>query len=153
MRRGCGTRPSQPTVASAARRPAQAYPRSLGNSPSISRSALPRVFADAGVSISDQPRSARRANFALRHSLFEGRAEWMRRIHAEDLHFFGVERELLECEHQAAILGMTFDIGIKLGGEEIAFEHVAFELGHVDAVSSKAAERLVERRRHVAHPE
>src|SRR4029077_14771528 len=48
---------------------------------------------------------------------------------------------------------MAFDVGIELRGEEIALDHVALELGHVDAVGGEAAERLVERGRHVAHPE
>ena len=54
---------------------------------------------------------------------------------------------------EALVVGMAIDIGIELRGEEIAVDHVAFELGHVDAVGGKAAHRLVERRRHVAHAE
>src|SRR5947207_428626 len=61
----------------------------------------------------------------------EGPAEGMRRIDAQDLHFLGVERKLLECEDQVALFGMALDIGIELRGEEIAFDHVAFELGHI----------------------
>src|SRR5260221_1772237 len=47
---------------------------------------------------------------------------------------------------------MTLDIRIELRGEEVALDHVAFELCHVDAVGRKAAERLVECGGHVAHP-
>ena len=38
----------------------------------------------------------------------------MRRIDTEDLHFLGVERELLEREHQIALFGMALDIGIRM---------------------------------------
>src|SRR6185369_11245261 len=83
----------------------------------------------------------------------EGLAERMRRIDAEDRQFLGEERQLLQREHQPAVVGMTLDVGIELGGEEIALDHVAFELGHVDAVGGEAAHRLVKRRRHVLDPE
>src|SRR5262245_18522861 len=89
---------------------------------------------------------------SLSHRLLEGRAERMRRIDAKNLHLLGVERELLECEHEAAVFGVAFDIRIELRSEEVALDHIAFELGHIDAVGGKAAERLVERRGHVAHP-
>src|SRR5688572_21519390 len=63
----------------------------------------------------------RRAHFAppSTHALLEGGAERMRGVDAEDLHLLRVERQFLEREHQAAVLGMAFDIGIELGGEEI----------------------------------
>ena len=77
----------------------------------------------------------------------------MRGIDAEDLQLVGKEREFLEREHQAAVVGVALDVGVELRGEEIAFDHVAFELGHVDAVGGEPAERLVERGRHVAHAE
>src|SRR5579875_555308 len=48
---------------------------------------------------------------------------------------------------------MTFDVGIELRRKEIATEHVAFELGHIDAVGRETAERLVEGGWHVAHAE
>src|SRR5215470_16478746 len=76
-------------------------------------------------------------------------AERMRRIDAEDLHLLGEERQLLEREHELAVLRMALDVGIELRREEIAFDHVAFELGHVDAIGGEATEHLVERRRHV----
>ena len=48
---------------------------------------------------------------------------------------------------------MAVDLGIELRRGELAFEHVALELGHVDAVGGEAAQRLVERRRQVADAE
>src|SRR5262249_9787519 len=90
---------------------------------------------------------------ALIRALLERLAERVRRINPEDLHLLRVEGELLEGEYEVAVLGVAFDIGVELGREEIALNHVAFELGHVDAVGGKSAERLVERGRHVAHPE
>src|ERR1700693_4565286 len=87
------------------------------------------------------------------HLLGETGAERMRRIDPEDLELLGEERQLLECERERAVVGMAFDVGVELRGEEIALDHVALELGHVDAVGGKTAERLVERGRNVAHPE
>src|SRR5262249_9012169 len=81
----------------------------------------------------------------------EGRPERVRRIDAEDFHFPGVERKLLEGEYELAILRVTFDIGVELRGEEVSFDHVAFKLGHIDAVGGETPERLVERGRYVAH--
>src|SRR5258708_39855750 len=74
-------------------------------------------------------------------------AERMRRIDAEDGQFLGEEGEFLKREHQRAVVGMALDVGIELRGEEIATDHVALELGHVDAVGGEAAQRLVERGR------
>ena len=48
---------------------------------------------------------------------------------------------------------MAFDISIELGCGETAAELITLQLGHVDPVGGKTAHRLVERRRHVAHPE
>src|SRR5579883_1437377 len=86
-------------------------------------------------------------------AFLERRAEGMRGIDAEYLHLLGEEGELLKCQHQLAIFRVTFDVGVELGGEEIALDHVALELGHVDAVGGEAAQRLVERGRHIAHAE
>src|SRR6478609_4570490 len=69
----------------------------------------------------------------------EGSPERVRRIDAQDLHFLGVERKLLEREDQVALFGVALDIGVELGGEEIALDHVALELGHVDAVGGETA--------------
>ena len=63
------------------------------------------------------------------------------------------ELQLLQRKRQVLVLGMAIDVGIELGGEEITVDHVAFQLGHVDAVGGKAAHRLVERGGQVAHPE
>src|SRR6266705_169163 len=75
--------------------------------------------------------------------LLEGGAERMRRIDPEDLQLLGEERQLLERERERAVVRMAFDVGIELRGEEIALDHVALELGHVDAVGGEAAERVV----------
>ena len=76
-------------------------------------------------------------------------------IDAEDLQRIRLREEcqLFERELEAGVVGMALDIGIELGGRERAFQHVAFELGHVHAVGGEAAQRLVERRRNVAHLE
>src|SRR6266545_3862535 len=79
--------------------------------------------------------------------LREGGAERMRRIDAEDLQLLGEEGELLERQRERALVGVAFDVRIELRREEIAFDHVALELGHVDAVRREAAESLVERGR------
>src|SRR3981189_3142743 len=83
----------------------------------------------------------------------ERRAEFVRRIDAENLHLLGEERQLLEGEHELAILRMAFDVGVELRGEEVALDHVALELGHVDAVGGEATKHLVERGRDVAYAE
>src|SRR5881397_3755893 len=87
------------------------------------------------------------------HLLSERGAERMCRIDPEDLELLGEERQLLERERERAVVGMAFDVGVELRGEEIAFDHVALELGHVETVGGKTAERLVERGRNVAYPE
>src|SRR5258707_14409336 len=60
----------------------------------------------------------------------EGLAERVRGIDAEDRQLLGEERKLLEREYQPAVVGMAFDVGIELRREEIAFDHVALEVGH-----------------------
>ena len=54
---------------------------------------------------------------------------------------------------QRRVLGMAVDVGEELRRGELALDHVALQLGHVDAVGREAAERLVERGGHVAHAE
>src|SRR5690349_18040115 len=71
--------------------------------------------------------------------LLERLPEWMRRIHAENPQLFGEKRKLLQRKHQPAVVRVALDVGIKLRGEEIALDHVAFELGHIDAVGGEAA--------------
>src|SRR2546421_10869223 len=64
-------------------------------------------------------------------------AKGMRRIDAENLEVIGEEFELLERQLQVSVFRVTLDIGIELGGEEIALDHVALELGHVHAVGGE----------------
>src|SRR5437899_3850658 len=71
----------------------------------------------------------------------------------DDAEFAREEFQLLQCKREAAVVGMAVDVGVKLRSEEIAVDHVALELGHVDAVGGEPAERLVERGGQVAHPE
>src|ERR1700739_2565571 len=82
-------------------------------------------------------------------------AERMRRINAQYLHRTRLRNEfqLLERQFQGALLVMSLHVGIELCRGEAAPDHVAFELGHVDAVGGEAAHRFVQRRRHVAHLE
>ena len=74
-------------------------------------------------------------------------------IDADDAEFAREEFQFLQRKGEALVVGMAVDVGIELRGEEIAVDHVAFELGHVDAVGGEAAHRLVERGGQVAHPE
>src|SRR5215831_10604345 len=76
----------------------------------------------------------------------------MRGVDAEDLHLAGEEAELVERELYRPVLRMALDVGVELCRRETAAQHVALELGHVDAVGGEAAERLVKRRRHVPYP-
>src|SRR4029078_3156101 len=68
-------------------------------------------------------------------------------------HFLGIKRELFERKNETPVLGMPFNVCIELGGEKVAFDHVAFELRHVDAVCRKSAERLVQGCGHIAYAE
>src|SRR6202790_989871 len=85
--------------------------------------------------------------------LAEGRAERMPRIDPDNAKLAREEFQFLQRKGKIAVLGMALDVGVKLRGEEIAVDHVAFELGHVDAVGGKAAHRLVERGGQIAYPE
>src|ERR1700674_5982725 len=78
-------------------------------------------------------RCARDTRQEFSHLLGETGAKRMRRIDPEDLELLGEERQLLERERKRAVVGMALDVGIELRGEEIALDHVALELGHVDA--------------------
>jgi hypothetical protein len=77
----------------------------------------------------------------------------MGRIDAENFQLLAKESELLERADKRGLFGMGLDVGQKLRGGELAFDHIAFELGHINAIGGEAAERLIERRRHIAHPE
>ncbi len=65
----------------------------------------------------------------------------------------GEIRELVERAPHRRLVGVALDVGVELRRGEGAAEHVALELGHVDAVGREAAHRLVERRRDVADAE
>ena len=65
-------------------------------------------------------------------------------VDAEDLHVGGEEAQLLERAAYGRVVGVAVDLGEELGRGELAADHVALQLGHVDAVGGEAAERLVE---------
>src|SRR5476651_2372327 len=91
--------------------------------------------------------------FMSRLFFLESLAERMRWIDTDDFQHLGEEGEFLQRERQAAVVRMALDVDIELGREKTPLDHVALELGHIDAVGGETAERLVERGRHVAHPE
>src|SRR3984885_2083368 len=97
--------------------------------------------------------SERKRRRSLLRLLAEGRAERMGGIDPDDPEFAREELQFLQREGEILVVGMAVDIGIELRGKEIAVDHVAFQLGHVDAVGGKTAHRLVERGGQVAHPE
>src|SRR6516165_4123686 len=74
-------------------------------------------------------------------------------IDADDTEFAREELQFLERKGKALVVRMAVHIGKELRREEIAVDHVALELGHVDAVGRKAAERLVKRGRQVSDAE
>src|SRR6516164_9611665 len=74
-----------------------------------------------------------------------GDAQQVGGIDPEDLDLARKELELLERQHQRAILGMRLDIGVELRRRKGTADHVAFELGHIDAIGRKPAQGLVER--------
>src|SRR5271155_4372882 len=84
--------------------------------------------------------------------LFERAAEPMRGVDAEDSQRIRPrdEFQLLERKLERAVLWMALHIGVELRRREVAVDHVAFQLGHVDAVGGEAAQRLIERGRYVA---
>ena len=57
------------------------------------------------------------------------------------------------ARRSAGVFGVAFDVAQELGGGELAVDHVAFQLGHVDAVGREAAQRLVQRGGDVADAE
>src|SRR5438034_2422199 len=117
------------------------------------RCCAPPATALSATAALPASKSRRVRCIGLTFLFLERLAERVRGIDAEDDQLLGEERKLFECEHQPAVVGMAFDVGIELRGEEVALDHVAFELGHVDAVGGEAAQRLVERGRDVLHPE
>src|SRR5215212_8309907 len=89
----------------------------------------------------------------MRRRSWVERAERVGRIDAEDLDVGREELELLERAAQWRVLGMAVDLGEELRRGELAADHVALQLGHVDPVGREAPERLVERGRQVADVE
>src|SRR5262249_14473034 len=106
------------------------------------------IEADCGSSPTG-PRPVYEDTPLLRVALGRGASELVAGIDPEDPHLAREEAQLLEGEAERPAFRMALDVGIELGGGEAAAEHVALELRHVDAVGGEAAERLVERRRHV----
>src|SRR6202011_6173692 len=80
-------------------------------------------------------------------------AEQITGIEPDNAEFAREEFQFLQREGEVLVLGMAIDVGVELRGEEIAVDHVAFQLRHVDAVGGEAAHCLVERGGKVAHPE
>src|SRR5688572_10091204 len=69
-------------------------------------------------------------------------AERISRVDAEHLHLGGEERQLVERPPDREVVRMPVDLGQELGGGELAADHVALELRHVDAVGGETAERF-----------
>src|SRR6266478_228958 len=80
-----------------------------------------------------------RGHKALIRLLAKRRPKWMAGIDADDAEFAREELQLLQRECEAPVIGMAVDVGIELGREEIAVDHVALELRHVDAVGGETA--------------
>src|SRR3979409_658547 len=110
--------------------------------------------ANIGVygSLLSQGRRVEKERISLR-LLTERRPERMTWIHPDDAKLAREEFQFLQRKGEIFVFGRAIEICIKLRGEEIAVDHVAFELGHVDAVGGKTAHRLVERGGQVADPE
>src|SRR5438067_2084433 len=87
------------------------------------------------------------------HTFGELGAIGARLVDAEHAQMGGEEFELFECQPDRPFRRMALDVGIELGRGELAFELIGFELDHVDAVGSEAAERLVEGSWNIPHPE
>src|SRR2546430_17629233 len=96
---------------------------------------------------------SREAHGSIDQGFLKARTEGVRRIDAQDFHLLRIKGELFKGKNQPAVLWMAFDVGIKLSGEKIPFDHVAFKLRHIDAIGRKAAERLVQGCGHIAYPE
>src|ERR1700732_2319012 len=101
----------------------------------------------------DWGRKRRLREAASLRLLAKCRPERMTGIDTDDAEFAREELQLFQRESEVLVVGMAVDIGVELRGEEVAVDHVAFELGHVDAVGGEAPQRLVKRGGEVAHPE
>src|SRR6202171_1751153 len=113
------------------------------------RSANPES-RDSGSGPSDHPGMTA---VKLLRLLAERGPERMAGINTDNAEFAREEFQFLQREGEVLVLGMAIDVGVELRGEEIAVDHVAFQLRHVDAVGGEAAHCLVERGGKVAHPE
>jgi hypothetical protein len=71
-----------------------------------------------------------------------GEAQGMGRINPQDLHLGREEGEVRQGGADIGIVWMAVDIGVELGCDELAFELVTLELGHVHRIGSEAAQRL-----------
>src|ERR1700752_2263094 len=72
-----------------------------------------------------------------------GNAQRMGGVDPEDLDLARKERELLEGQRQRTVFGMGLEIGVELGRREGGSDHVALDLGHVDAVGGEPTQRFV----------
>ena len=72
------------------------------------------------------------------------------RVDAKQRHVGREIGQLLHREAHVFVVGVALDVGVELGRGKAAVHHVAFELGHVDAVGGETAHRLVKRGRDVA---
>src|SRR5215469_769613 len=76
-------------------------------------------------------------------------AERMRRVDTQYRQFLGEEGKLFQRKHERSIVRMALNVRVELRGEEVAADHIAFELRHIHAVGRKAAERFVKCGRHI----
>src|SRR6516164_11189233 len=95
----------------------------------------------------------RRRSLLTPGCLSERIAEPVPRIDAKYLQRFRLrhEFELFQRQFERALFRMALDIDVKLRRREAAIDHIAFQLGHIDAVGGEPAKGLVQRRRNVAH--
>src|ERR1051326_5682998 len=71
-------------------------------------------------------------------------AEGMAAVDAEDFQLAREELQLFQRELEATVVGMSFHVGVELGGGEITVDNVPFELRHVDAVGGKPKSYMVD---------
>jgi len=68
----------------------------------------------------------------------------MGRVDTQNAQVLGEELQLLQRQLERPLVGVAFDVGVELGLGEAPADHVALQLGHVDAVGGEAAQRLVQ---------
>src|SRR5262252_6336807 len=85
--------------------------------------------------------------------LLERLAEPVSGVNAKYLQRFRLrhEFELFQRQFERTLFRVALDIDVKLRRGEAAIDHIAFQLGHVDAVGGEPAQRLVQRRGNVAY--